>query len=36
MPVMRSENVGYGAGTLRLDFPNVLRVVIGEAQPPGC
>lgn len=35
MPVMRSENVGYGAGTLRLDFPNVLRVVIGEEQRAG-
>jgi pyridinium-3,5-bisthiocarboxylic acid mononucleotide nickel chelatase len=35
MPVMRSENVGYGAGTLRLDFPNVLRVVIGEEQRTG-
>jgi uncharacterized protein (TIGR00299 family) protein len=35
MPVMRSENVGYGAGTLRLDFPNLLRVVIGEEQRTG-
>src|SRR5207245_9915158 len=35
MPVMRSENVGYGAGTLRLDFPNVLRVVIGDEQRTG-
>ena len=35
MPVMRSESVGYGAGTLRLDFPNVLRVVIGEEQRTG-
>src|SRR5205807_5513213 len=35
MPVMRSENVGYGAGTLRLDCPNVLRVVIGEEQRTG-
>jgi uncharacterized protein (TIGR00299 family) protein len=35
MPVMRSENVGYGAGTLRLDFPNVLRIVIGEEQRTG-
>jgi len=35
MPVMRSENVGYGAGTLRLDFPNLLRIVIGEEQRTG-
>lgn len=35
MPVMRSESVGYGAGALRLDFPNVLRVVIGEEQRTG-
>ncbi len=35
MPVMRSESVGYGAGTLRLDFPNMLRVVIGEEQRAG-
>jgi uncharacterized protein (DUF111 family) len=31
--MMRAELVGYGAGHLRLDFPNVLRVVIGEEEP---
>ena len=42
MPVMRTERAGYGAGHLRLDFPNVLRIVIGQehragqvAPPPG-
>jgi uncharacterized protein (DUF111 family) len=33
LPMMRAERVGYGAGHLRLDFPNVLRVVIGEEEP---
>ncbi len=32
MPMMRAEQVGYGAGPLRLDFPHVLRVVVGEDQ----
>src|SRR5438270_5052994 len=32
MPLMRVEDVGYGAGTLRLDFPNVTRVIVGEQQ----
>jgi uncharacterized protein (TIGR00299 family) protein len=35
MPMMRADHVGYGAGHPRLDFPNVLRVVIGEEEPPG-
>ena len=30
LPPMRIEHVGYGAGSARLDFPNVLRVLIGE------
>jgi uncharacterized protein (TIGR00299 family) protein len=30
LPPMRIEHVGYGAGSSRLDFPNVLRVLIGE------
>jgi pyridinium-3,5-bisthiocarboxylic acid mononucleotide nickel chelatase len=30
LPAMRLERVGYGAGTHRTDFPNVLRVMIGE------
>jgi uncharacterized protein (TIGR00299 family) protein len=33
MPLMRAEQVGYGAGHPRLDFPNLLRVVIGEEEP---
>ena len=30
LPRMRVDHVGYGAGSARLDFPNVLRVLIGE------
>jgi hypothetical protein len=30
IPQMRIGAVGYGAGTHKLDFPNVLRVLIGE------
>ncbi|MEX2275018.1 MAG: nickel pincer cofactor biosynthesis protein LarC [Actinomycetota bacterium] len=30
IPAMRIEASGYGAGTRRLDFPNVLRVLVGE------
>lgn len=33
LPRMRTEAVGYGAGTLRPDFPNLLRVLIGEDDP---
>jgi uncharacterized protein (TIGR00299 family) protein len=33
MPLMRAEQVGYGAGHPRSDFPNLLRVVIGEEEP---
>jgi pyridinium-3,5-bisthiocarboxylic acid mononucleotide nickel chelatase len=35
MPMMRAEAVGYGAGHLRLDFPNVIRVVIGQQERSG-
>jgi uncharacterized protein (TIGR00299 family) protein len=35
IPLMRPDRVGYGAGELRLDFPNVLRVLIGEGVGPG-
>ena len=31
LPVMRVDAVGYGAGTLRADFPNLLRIMIGES-----
>lgn len=30
LPTMRVESVGYGAGTLRSEFPNVMRVLIGQ------
>jgi len=30
MPLMRSERVGYGAGLYRLDFPHVVRLIVGE------
>jgi uncharacterized protein (DUF111 family) len=33
LPATRIERVGYGAGTLRLDIPNLLRVVVGEEEP---
>lgn len=32
LPTMRVESVGYGAGTLRSEFPNVMRVLIGQAD----
>jgi pyridinium-3,5-bisthiocarboxylic acid mononucleotide nickel chelatase len=39
LPPIRLDASGYGAGTLRPDFPNVLRVLIGDedpaAGPPG-
>jgi hypothetical protein len=31
MPAMRVTAVGYGAGTMELDTPNVLRLFVGEA-----
>jgi len=32
LPAMKIESVGYGAGTLQSDdFPNVLRLIIGES-----
>ena len=33
LPPIRLETSGYGAGTLRPDFPNVLRVLIGDEDP---
>jgi uncharacterized protein (TIGR00299 family) protein len=35
MPMMRADQIGYGAGHLRLDFPNAVRVVIGQEQRAG-
>jgi uncharacterized protein (DUF111 family) len=29
---MRSDRVGYGAGHLRMDAPNALRVVVGQEE----
>ena len=33
MPSIEPDAVGYGAGTARTDFPNVLRVLVGEEVP---
>jgi uncharacterized protein (TIGR00299 family) protein len=33
MPPMTLTAVGYGAGTADLDWPNVLRVLVGESEP---
>jgi len=30
LPAMRIGTIGYGAGTHKLEFPNVLRVLLGE------
>lgn len=32
VPLMRLEAAGYGAGSQRMDFPNVLRVLVGEEE----
>lgn len=32
LPPMRIESIGYGAGTHRLDFPNLLRILVGPAE----
>ena len=32
LPPMRIESIGYGAGTNRLDFPNLLRILVGAAE----
>ncbi len=33
IPPMRVDSVGYGAGTHKLDFPNVLRIIVGDEEP---
>lgn len=33
MPRMKIDKVGYGAGNADLEWPNVLRVIVGEAEP---
>ena len=35
LPLMRPAQIGYGAGDIRLDFPNVLRVIVGEEERAG-
>ncbi len=35
MPPMTVEAVGYGAGTMDLETPNMIRVFLGEAAQPG-
>jgi uncharacterized protein (TIGR00299 family) protein len=35
MPMMRADHIGYGAGPFRPDFPNAVRVVVGEEQRAG-
>lgn len=36
LPLMRVEQTGYGAGTREYeDFPNVLRVLVGESESAG-
>ncbi len=32
IPAMQLEQIGYGAGSRNADYPNVLRVLIGEAE----
>jgi uncharacterized protein (TIGR00299 family) protein len=32
LPLIRVESVGYGAGAQRLDFPNVLRILVGVEE----
>ena len=34
MPEMTAVKTGYGAGTRDLEIPNVVRLIIGETQPP--
>ena len=35
LPTMRVEAVGYGAGSPRSEFPNVMRVLIGQGEASG-
>ena len=35
MPAMTVTAIGYGAGTMELETPNVVRVFLGEAAPRG-
>jgi hypothetical protein len=33
IPALRIEEAGYGAGSARLDFPNVTRLLVGMEEP---
>jgi hypothetical protein len=33
LPTMRVEAIGYGAGSQRLDIPNLFRILIGQEEP---
>ncbi len=36
LPAMKIETIGYGAGSLQSeDFPNVLRLILGQTATPG-
>jgi pyridinium-3,5-bisthiocarboxylic acid mononucleotide nickel chelatase len=35
MPAMTIESVGYGAGNMELEAPNVIRLFLGRAAPSG-
>ncbi len=32
MPAMRVETIGYGAGSADIEIPNLLRIMVGEAE----
>jgi uncharacterized protein (DUF111 family) len=32
MPPMKITNIGYGSGKIKSDYPNVLRVFLGELE----
>ena len=34
-PPMKVEHIGYGAGTAELEWPNAVRVVVGETESAG-
>ncbi|MEA2451867.1 MAG: pyridinium-3,5-bisthiocarboxylic acid mononucleotide nickel chelatase [Actinomycetota bacterium] len=34
MPPLKVDSVGYGAGTTDLEWPNVLRVIVGQQESP--
>jgi len=34
MPLMKIAKIGYGSGKIKSDYPNLLRVVLGELESP--